>query len=129
MNTPNRPHDHDPLFDRLESPQPTSELRDRVLGAGIEALQGEPVADLWERLWHSRALRLAWGASVLALMAGHLAMGGANGAPPETVSSVHRTADADLASIVELLRIGRPAVHDFGWIDQLNGVTNMGDGS
>ncbi len=129
MNTTRRRPDRDPFFDRLEPPRPPSELRDRALGAGIEALLGEPAPDVWERLWRNRALRLAWGASVLALIAGHLAMAGAKGAPPETAFSPARTADPELASIVELLRIGRPAVDVFAWIDQPDELTNRGDGS
>lgn len=62
------------LLGGLERPAPPPELEGRTLAAAAQALAEPPVPDLWERLWSSHALRLAWATALLALTAGHVAL-------------------------------------------------------
>jgi hypothetical protein len=132
MNTTRRPPDQDPLFARLEVPGPPPKLRDRALGAGIDALQRDPASDVWERLWHSRPLRMAWSLSVVILAAAHLVIGPIGGAasrtPPITVASSGEALGAELEEIARLPRIDRAAVVDLSEID-LNNQTREGETS
>ncbi len=61
----------DTLLSGLEIPAPPDVLRARVLSAAHGALVHAP-PDVWTRLARSRPLRLAWAASVLLLLGGHL---------------------------------------------------------
>ena len=71
-----KPDDRDPIVDRLlqglAPPQPPHELRSKALAAARERMAGEAVPDLWSRIWNHRGLRLAWAASVVVLLAGHV---------------------------------------------------------
>lgn len=60
------------LLDGLDPPQPPPELRSRVLAAARQRTDSESVPDLWSRLWNHSGLRLAWAASVVLLLAGHV---------------------------------------------------------
>ena len=62
------------LLEGLEPPQPPPELRSKALTAARKRLAGEAVPDLWSRIWNHRGLRLAWAATILMLLAGHLAV-------------------------------------------------------
>jgi len=62
----------EPLLPGLRVPEPPADLRRQVLTRAGQALGREPRVDLWARLWESRQARLAWAASVLALVVGHL---------------------------------------------------------
>jgi hypothetical protein len=57
---------------RLTVPDPGELVRSRALAAGRRALARQTAPDVWERIWSSRAFRLAWTAAVLLLVAGHL---------------------------------------------------------
>lgn len=50
-------------------PEPPERLRATALAAAERAWNERP--DLWTRLWESRPLRVAWAATVLALVASH----------------------------------------------------------
>ena len=71
-----KPDNKDPSVDRLmeglEPPHPPPGLRAKALAAARERLEVSAVPDVWSRIWHHRGLRLAWAASVLALLAGHI---------------------------------------------------------
>jgi hypothetical protein len=72
--------DRDPIVEGLmgglEPPQPPPELRARVLAAARNA---EAAPDFWMRLWNHGGLRMAWAASVVLLLAGHVLIGSGNG--------------------------------------------------
>ncbi|MCG6947751.1 MAG: hypothetical protein LJE93_02395 [Acidobacteria bacterium] len=80
------PDERDPtinrLFEGLETPEPPPHLRARVLAAARDTATGTP--DVWSRIWHHRGLRLAWAATVVLLLAGHLLTlpGNGSGARP-----------------------------------------------
>ena len=61
----------DPLA-ALAPPAAPPELRGRVLSAAHAALLEPPIPeDPWNRIWESRAARLAWAAAVLLLLGGN----------------------------------------------------------
>jgi hypothetical protein len=68
--------DRDPivegLMDGLEPPQPPPELRARVLAAARSA---KTAPDVWSRIWNHGGLRMAWAASLVMLLAGHVLIG------------------------------------------------------
>ena len=102
-----------PLFPGLRPPAPPPELRRKVLRTAAEALAAEPTRDIWTRVWESRPLRLAWAASVLILLAGHLLVSahapwrGAARSHPSAETS--REAGRELATVVTLPPIDETA--------------------
>lgn len=56
-----------PTLSDFGVPRPPEDLRERVLRAARAARPD----DFWTRLWNSRAVRLAWTTSVLALVVAH----------------------------------------------------------
>ena len=67
-----KPSGNEPLLPGLRVPEPPDDLRRQVLARAGQALGRDPRHDLWARLWENRRARLAWAASVLALVVGHL---------------------------------------------------------
>jgi hypothetical protein len=66
--------DHDPLSEWTRPRTPPA-LRSPVLEAARRALAERAIEPgVWEQLWGSRALRLGWAASCVALVAGHAAL-------------------------------------------------------
>jgi hypothetical protein len=110
------------VLQRLEPPRPPTELRDRALGAAIEALQREPVPDAWARIWHSRWLRLAWSMSMVGLIGAHLLISTQHesglGTRPITLASSARALEAEIAEIARLPKIDRRAVLDLLEVDR-----------
>jgi hypothetical protein len=102
-------NDPDRLLNGLELPVPSKELRDRALTAARAAGGTSSDSDLWNRLWTSPPLRLAWAASVAGLVLAHLALSlparrtGPSRAGPLLTAGV--VADTELAEVVELPRI------------------------
>jgi hypothetical protein len=67
-----------------------------------------PPRDLWMRIWENRPIRLAWAASIGALIFGHLVIGeavSAGPAQPAIPLAVAAGTDAELAEIVDLQRV------------------------
>jgi len=62
------------LLRGLEASAPPPELEARTLEAAAHAMRAAPSTDLWEALWNSRALRIAWATAMLVLLAGHAAL-------------------------------------------------------
>lgn len=56
----------------LEPPLPPAWLRDLAIAGATPALARPVPPDPWRRIWESRPARLAWAATVLALVAGNL---------------------------------------------------------
>jgi hypothetical protein len=106
----------------LRLPEPPRELRRQVLDRAKQALGRVPRRDGWARLWESPRARLAWAASVLVLVVGHLVLpAGGDRSAREVASarvavtgSVARSTTVpaeELAGIADLPRIsleGRP---------------------
>jgi hypothetical protein len=94
----------------LAPPGAPPELKARVLAASRAALRTEPARpDRWSLLWANRPLRLAWAASILLLLAGHVVLVRPNhpqieaaARPPSRSAS---EADAELAAIGRLPRL------------------------
>jgi hypothetical protein len=101
----NERHDHhlDRLLDELEPPAPPQSLRAKAIAAARNAAVVEPQLDLWSAIWNSPALRLAWAASVVALVAGHLLVWPGNGVAPNTNRQLTASNGVD-THLVEFLR-------------------------
>ena len=71
-----KPDENDPdvdrLFDGLEPAPPPAELRSKALIAARARSALQSRADVWSVLWNHRGLRLAWAATILVLLAGHI---------------------------------------------------------
>ncbi len=99
----------DSLFRDLETPSLPSELRNRTLEPALEALRQDQVTDIWSRIWSSRPIRLAWTASLSALVLGHLGLSLVRPTPHRWSEPATFTAGAaDLeGELVELLTFPR----------------------
>lgn len=117
----------------LETPPPPEDLRGRALAAAVAALGREPKAGLWSRLWHSRPLRLAWAAIVLAAVAGHAWLYAAEGSAPsagaQVVADVPAVGDPELQEIVDLPQIDRRLLADAGLMVERYDIDNRKEGS
>ena len=91
----------------FEPPEPPRGLREQVLRAGRTAFVGAPAPDFWSRLYHSRAARLAWAASVVLFAALHLALPRRPAASPTTASAPRL--DPEVGAIAKLPRINEQA--------------------
>ena len=71
-----KPDDREPsvegLMKGLVPPQPPPELRAKTLAAAHRRMEAESAPDRWSRIWNHRGIRLAWAASVMLLLAGHV---------------------------------------------------------
>jgi hypothetical protein len=110
-----KPRGNEPLFPGLKVPGPPEDLRQQVLSRARQAAESGPRRELWARLWESRPVRLAWGASVLALVVCHVAIPVGDARPPkEAPTQAHASVDdhEDLAVIADLPKLsfdGRPS--------------------
>ncbi len=92
---------HPDLFTGLRTPQAPRRLRERALRAARYALDEERPRSLEERLWHARGLRLAWLATVVALLAINLVIPAAGGpgsgsaSPRDGIRAAASTGDLD----------------------------------
>jgi len=97
------------LFAGMQPPGPPPGLRPDVLASATAALEEEPPMDRWAQLWHSRPLRLAWAATVLALVGANLAITEAPApSSARAAGSFLRSlaeADAEVAEIARLPRL------------------------
>jgi hypothetical protein len=115
-----KPDDRDPIVERLleglEPPQPPPELRSKTLSAARQRMAGEAAPDVWSRIWNHRALRLAWAATVVVLLAGHVlatnSSVGRLGPVDPTLMAEYRV-DEDIVDLLRPIRISesvRPMV-------------------
>jgi hypothetical protein len=84
-----------------------------VLSAAREALAAEAKPTVWDRIWESRVLRVAWAGATAALVLGHMALTIQPGRPmpaPEPDSARARLDAEDLLEIVGLPRVERVAM-------------------
>jgi hypothetical protein len=78
-------------------PAPPAQLERRVLDAATTALRDGPRTVLWNRLWASRPLRLAWALAVIGLLGAHAAMSLGLPDPPSNTSRLtDRTPSSEL---------------------------------
>lgn len=116
-------HDVERLLAGLEPAPPPPGTRERALAAA-RAAETETVVpeDLWTRLWRSRPARLAWAATVAALLLAHAVLsiaGAVHGGRPALPAPVAGLGEGEpaLAAIAELppLRLGLlPVIDPFG---------------
>jgi len=59
---------HRDVFEGLHVPHAPAELRRRVLDAVAESDHRDASPTIWDRLWESRPLRVAWGLATLGLL-------------------------------------------------------------
>lgn len=100
-------------FPGLRATGPPGEIRDSVLSAARKALAAESRPTVWDRIWESRALRLAWTGATAALVLGHVALTVQPTRPTAGPAgeSIAARQDADeLHEIVELPRVERIAM-------------------
>jgi len=96
----NKSQRDDPLSG-LRVPRVPSELRERVLRAAgrIEGTRG-----IWDRLWESRPLRLAWAVTTTGLLLAHAALSLAPGSSPQTNRASVREQSRELGRLLALPR-------------------------
>jgi hypothetical protein len=102
------PNGSEDLFPGLKVPGPPEDLRERALSRARQALGSTPRQDRWSHLWESRAARLAWGTSIVALVVGHLAVPLGDSGTVTEASKLARAESAgqeELADIVNLPRL------------------------
>ena len=98
------------LMDGLEPPQPPPELRARALAAAWNAKR---TPDVWSRLWNHGGLRVAWAASVVLLLAGHVLIGSEKGPVIDSDLMAENRADEYFVEFLRPTRISdnvRPIV-------------------
>jgi len=105
----------EPLFSTLQPPDPPAVLRRRVLAAARAALNDGRAPDVWDRLWTSRPVRLAWAASVLGLAIGHLAISGRVPQPPAETAVPVASIAVNHGELADLAELGRLTAELPGW--------------
>jgi len=93
----------DRFFNGLEPPAPPPGLREAALRAGRAAFAEAPRADVWTRLVRSPAARLAWAASVAALLGAHAYF--PSHPRPEAPSGLAPATEGEVGVIARLPRI------------------------
>ena len=92
------------LFEGLRVPHAPAELERRVLSAAAASDRTDPSPTIWDRLWESRPLRVAWGLATLALLLANAGLSLPTNAPRSEGDT--RTADRRQAREVrELLAL------------------------
>jgi len=105
-------YDRNP-FSGMRPAEPPGELREPVLSAARDALAAEAMPTVWDRIWESRALRVAWAGATAALVLGHVAVTvqpGRTSAVPERDLARARQDAGDLDEVVRLPRVERIAM-------------------
>jgi hypothetical protein len=100
----------DPLLRGLEPPPVPARLREDALAAARAAFAAAPRRDPWARLLASSAARLAWAASVAALVAANVLLPRSGQSPAPAASAAPTRPDPELASLTRLPRIDERAL-------------------
>ena len=103
-----KPEDRENPFAGMRATRPSPELGERVLRTAASAVGTEDTGlTVWDRMWKSRGLRVAWGVAVVLLLLAHMAVGMGPHAPGRTprgsVASLEQ--DHELAEVLRLERI------------------------
>ena len=93
----------DPLAG-FDSPRAPSDLAARTLAAANRALQSPGPVAIWDRVWSSVPLRVAWGVTTFALLLAHLGLSVTPSELPRTAISSAPT-PRDSTELGELLRL------------------------
>jgi hypothetical protein len=96
-------HDLERLLAGLEPPPPPAGLRAQAVAAARERLAAAPAPDPWSRIWNNRALRLAWAAAVVLLLAAHALVSRNPGTAPMPNPPVMAETQRD-EQFIEILR-------------------------
>ena len=96
-------------------PQAPPELRGRVLTAARNAMERGDSPDMLTRIWESRPVRLAWAASIGALLFGHLVIGGSVSAGPAEPAFPLAAAAVSNDELSEIIGLQRMTVDLPGW--------------
>ena len=111
-----KPLDDDQLAERLFGgigpPQPPPELRERVLREAQVHSTVVPLPDAWTRIWYNSWLRLAWAASVLALLAGNIVLLPRPSEPPVVVAEAY--VDEEIAEFLRPMYIADALTPNLG---------------
>ena len=97
----NRSQSDDPLSG-LRVPRVPAELRERVLCAAVR-IKG--TRGIWDRLWESRPLRLAWAVTTSGLLPANAALSLAPGSAPQTDHASVREQSRELGRLLALPRM------------------------
>jgi hypothetical protein len=99
---------NDPVDELLRALRPSSapeELRPRTLGRALRSWDEAPVGNLWQRLWESGPLRLAWATTVIALIAANLGLPARGRQATAGAGAATAMAPGELRDVVELPRV------------------------
>jgi hypothetical protein len=115
----NRPLDD--LLRRVRPAGPPSDLRDRSLAAAREARHRAVRPDVWTRVWSNRPLRIAWAASLAAVLVAHAALTVRDTSNPVPETAAQRGAylvastvpDDELRALVDLPSIATDTLPTF----------------
>jgi len=95
-------------FIGMSATRPSPELRRRVLHAAAHAAEcADSGPTIWDRLWSSRPLRVAWGVTVASLLLAHFAidMGPRTSTRNPRASAAALEQEQELAEILQLEKI------------------------
>jgi hypothetical protein len=113
------------LLDGLQPSSPPPELRSSVLATARQRMGTETAPDIWSRLWNHSGLRLAWAASVVLLLAGHVLVNTGQGTATDPDLYAENRVDEYLVEMLRPTRISdnvRPIV---GFNVDSNGLTDL----
>ncbi len=103
--------DLEKLLASVEPARPPGSLRDRVLDRAGGALGRPSIPDVWTRIYSSRALRAAWAATVLLLLAAHLVLPrGARPSGGERLVASSARLNPELRDVVSVPRLDEALV-------------------
>ena len=122
------------LLPGLEPPPPPGALRVRAVAAARERMAAAPAPDLWWKMWNNRGLRLAWAATVVLLLAGHVLVSSRLGtvfAPNQPVLAGDQRDEQflDILRQVQINADAHPSIGLFAGSADLNQIENGGNPS
>jgi hypothetical protein len=116
------------LMESLEPPQPPPDLRSKALAAARARMSAEPNPDIWSRIWNHRGLRLAWAATVVLLVAGHVMVApeaGTTFRPIDPARTAESRVDDYLVEMLRPTRISDNVQPIVGLFASANGLTEI----
>jgi len=127
-----KPNERDPAVDRLmrglEPPAPPPDLRSRALAAARNSVADATTSDVWSTIWNNRGIRLAWAGVAALLLAGHVFLVPANGAPSIRVDPslvAENRVDEYVVEMLRPVRISADVQPIFGLFAAANGLTEL----
>ncbi|HPR64065.1 MAG TPA: hypothetical protein PK014_07555 [Thermoanaerobaculia bacterium] len=119
----NTDRDRENLFPGLKLPEPPPDLKQRVMKSVIQTWENTAAETVWDRIFFSRPLRVAWVSTFLLLVAGHLFM---TYGPSQRTA---RTEPSQRASFInqDLLEIASLPAIDLRHLPSLNEFQSPGE--